>query len=180
MAVVLIVEDEEQVRVLAEAIIAELGHETLTAATAEQALALVRERPDIDLLFHRHRIAAGPGSRPATGQGHQRSKTETARALHHRPGGDRRHAGIVCRAFWFPPQAVHAPGFEDGAGQSLGRLGTAARANQARRLSAGCRRRPCAAAWSVAPPRSGCRTPRHSGSIARPSGSRSPRSPDRA
>ena len=60
--------------------------------------------------FHRHRIAAGPGSRPATGQGHQRSKTETARALHHRPGGDRRHAGIVCRAFWFPPQAVHAPG----------------------------------------------------------------------
>ena len=51
MAVVLIIEDEEQVRVLAEAIIAELGHETLTAATAEQALALVRERPDIDLLF---------------------------------------------------------------------------------------------------------------------------------
>jgi DNA-binding NtrC family response regulator len=51
MAVVLIVEDEEQVRVLAEAIIAELGHETLTAATAEQAFALVRERPDIDLLF---------------------------------------------------------------------------------------------------------------------------------
>jgi DNA-binding NtrC family response regulator len=45
------IEDEEQVRVLAEAIIAELGHETLTAATAEQALALVRERPDIDILF---------------------------------------------------------------------------------------------------------------------------------
>jgi CheY-like chemotaxis protein len=38
MAVVLIVEDEEQVRVLAEAIIRELGHETLTAGTAEQAL----------------------------------------------------------------------------------------------------------------------------------------------
>ena len=51
MAVVLIVEDEEQVRVLAEAIIQELGHETLTAGTAEQALALVQERPDVDLLF---------------------------------------------------------------------------------------------------------------------------------
>jgi CheY-like chemotaxis protein len=38
MAVVLIVEDEEQVRVLAEAIIQDLGHETLTAGTAEQAL----------------------------------------------------------------------------------------------------------------------------------------------
>jgi DNA-binding NtrC family response regulator len=51
MTVVLIVEDEEQVRVLAEAIIRELGHETLTAGTAEQALAVVEERADIDLLF---------------------------------------------------------------------------------------------------------------------------------
>jgi DNA-binding NtrC family response regulator len=50
MAVVLIVEDDEQVRVLAEAIIRELGYETLTAATAEQALALVGER-SIDVLF---------------------------------------------------------------------------------------------------------------------------------
>ena len=49
--VVLIVEDEEQVRVLAEAIIRELGYETLTAATAEQALALIEERSDIDVLF---------------------------------------------------------------------------------------------------------------------------------
>jgi DNA-binding NtrC family response regulator len=51
MAVVLIVEDEEQVRVLAEAIIREQGHETLMAATAEQAGALVEERADIDVLF---------------------------------------------------------------------------------------------------------------------------------
>ncbi|MGA7486077.1 MAG: response regulator [Xanthobacteraceae bacterium] len=51
MAVVLIVEDEEQVRVLAEALIKELGHETLTAGTAEQALAVVAERSDIDVLF---------------------------------------------------------------------------------------------------------------------------------
>ena len=32
-------------------IIRELGHETLTAGTAEQALAVVEERADIDLLF---------------------------------------------------------------------------------------------------------------------------------
>ena len=51
MAVVLIVEDEEQVRVLAEAIVQELGRETLTAGTAEQALAVIQERPDVDLLF---------------------------------------------------------------------------------------------------------------------------------
>jgi len=51
MAVVLIVEDEEQVRVLAEAIIQDLGHETLTAGTAEQALAIMQDRPDVNLLF---------------------------------------------------------------------------------------------------------------------------------
>ena len=51
MAVVLIVEDEEQVRVLAEAIIRELGHETLTAGSAEQALAVIEERSDVALLF---------------------------------------------------------------------------------------------------------------------------------
>ena len=51
MAVVLIVEDEEQVRVLAEAIIQDLGHETLTAGTAEQAMAIMQERPDVNLLF---------------------------------------------------------------------------------------------------------------------------------
>jgi len=51
MAVVLIVEDEEQVRVLAEAIVQEVGHETLTAGTAEQALAVIQERADVDLLF---------------------------------------------------------------------------------------------------------------------------------
>ena len=36
---------------MAEAIIRELGHETLTAGTAEQALAVVEERSDVDLLF---------------------------------------------------------------------------------------------------------------------------------
>src|SRR5262245_66225745 len=51
MAVDLIVEYEEQFRVLAEAIIRELGHDTLTAGTAEQALAVVEERSDVDLLF---------------------------------------------------------------------------------------------------------------------------------
>jgi two-component system, response regulator PdtaR len=50
MAVVLVVEDEEQVRDLADAV-GELGYETLTAGTTDQALALVRERSDIALVF---------------------------------------------------------------------------------------------------------------------------------
>src|SRR6266849_5067752 len=41
MAVVLIVEDDEQVRVLAESIIQDTGHETLTAANTDEALAIV-------------------------------------------------------------------------------------------------------------------------------------------
>src|SRR5258708_14411452 len=51
MSIVLVVDNEEQVRVLAESIIQELGHETLSAATVDQALALIRAEQSIDLLF---------------------------------------------------------------------------------------------------------------------------------
>jgi DNA-binding NtrC family response regulator len=50
MAVMLIVEDEEQVRVLAESYLREQGHETLSAATKDQALAVL-DVAKIDLLF---------------------------------------------------------------------------------------------------------------------------------
>jgi DNA-binding NtrC family response regulator len=48
---ILVVEDDEQVRVLAEALLQDGGHNTLSAATAEQALALIQEEHRIDLLF---------------------------------------------------------------------------------------------------------------------------------
>ncbi|HEY6024921.1 MAG TPA: response regulator [Pseudolabrys sp.] len=51
VAVVLIVEDEEQVRVLAESYLQGEGHRTLSAATTEQALALLGGEDSIDLLF---------------------------------------------------------------------------------------------------------------------------------
>ena len=51
MASVLIVEDEEQVRVLAESILQEHGHKTFTADTQEQALAVLESGEKIDLLF---------------------------------------------------------------------------------------------------------------------------------
>ena len=50
MTRILIVEDEEQVRVLAESYLREQGHQTLSAATKDQALA-VFEVAKIDLLF---------------------------------------------------------------------------------------------------------------------------------
>ena len=51
MACVLVVEDEEQVRVLAEAIIQDLGHQTLTAGDLAGALALLDDAREVDLLF---------------------------------------------------------------------------------------------------------------------------------
>src|SRR5215475_10709535 len=50
MAAILVVEDEEQVRVLAESYLREQGHETFSAATRDQALAVL-EVAKIDVLF---------------------------------------------------------------------------------------------------------------------------------
>jgi CheY-like chemotaxis protein len=51
MAVVLVVEDEDQVRVLAESYLEEQGHEVLSAGTPSGALALLRQSAPVDLLF---------------------------------------------------------------------------------------------------------------------------------
>ena len=51
MAVVLVVDDKEQVRVLAESVLRECGHQTLSAATVDQALALIRTEQSIELIF---------------------------------------------------------------------------------------------------------------------------------
>ena len=51
MAVVLVVEDEEQVRVLAESYLEEHGHQVLSAGTAAGALAILHRSPAVDLLF---------------------------------------------------------------------------------------------------------------------------------
>jgi DNA-binding NtrC family response regulator len=51
MARILIVEDEEQVRVLAESYLREQGHQTVSAATSEEALAALSVAEGIDLLF---------------------------------------------------------------------------------------------------------------------------------
>lgn len=51
MANVLLVEDEDQVRVLAELYLEEHGHTVLTAASTEGALAILTSDQPIDLLF---------------------------------------------------------------------------------------------------------------------------------
>jgi DNA-binding NtrC family response regulator len=51
MAVVLIVEDETQVLVLAESYLQEQGHQTLSASTAAEALAIIESTKNVDVLF---------------------------------------------------------------------------------------------------------------------------------
>lgn len=51
MAVILLVEDEEQVRVLAESILQEAGHSVISAAGAEGAKAIIDSKEPVDILF---------------------------------------------------------------------------------------------------------------------------------
>jgi CheY-like chemotaxis protein len=51
MAIVLMVEDEEQIRVLAESVLQEAGHKVLTATGIEGAKALLDSDQRIDVLF---------------------------------------------------------------------------------------------------------------------------------
>jgi two-component system cell cycle sensor histidine kinase/response regulator CckA len=51
VAVILIVEDEEPLRVLAESLLEEHGHTTRSASTREQAIALLDSDENVDLLF---------------------------------------------------------------------------------------------------------------------------------
>jgi CheY-like chemotaxis protein len=51
MGTVLIVEDEDQVRVLAESYLREQGHQTVSAATPEEALAVFGVVDRVDVMF---------------------------------------------------------------------------------------------------------------------------------
>jgi DNA-binding NtrC family response regulator len=51
MGTVLIVEDEDQVRVLAESYLREQGHQTVSAATPEEALAVFDIVDRVDVMF---------------------------------------------------------------------------------------------------------------------------------
>jgi DNA-binding NtrC family response regulator len=59
LAWVLIMEDETQVRVLAEEILKDAGHNTLSAANVTEALALLRAYELITVLFADIRLQAG-------------------------------------------------------------------------------------------------------------------------
>jgi CheY-like chemotaxis protein len=51
MALILIVEDDEQVRVLAESVLQDAGHTVIAATGADGALALFEKQEAIEVLF---------------------------------------------------------------------------------------------------------------------------------
>ena len=51
MSIILIVEDDEQVRTLAESILEQAGHETRSAGTSGEAEAILESDVQVDLLF---------------------------------------------------------------------------------------------------------------------------------
>ena len=51
MATVLIVEDQEQILMLVKSFLEEQGHKTLSAATADEALAILTGSEAVDALF---------------------------------------------------------------------------------------------------------------------------------
>jgi DNA-binding NtrC family response regulator len=51
VAIILVVEDEVQVLILAESYLEEHGHKTLSAATVTQATAIIEDDQPLDLLF---------------------------------------------------------------------------------------------------------------------------------
>ncbi len=61
MLIVLIAESERELRETAESVLGVAGYRTFAAAQADEALAVLREHPEIDLLFTDTRMA-GPAS----------------------------------------------------------------------------------------------------------------------
>ena len=96
MATVLLVEDDDQVRVLAESYLEEQGHEVLSAGTAPGALALLAKSSQLELLFTnvdlKGEIAAG------IGLAHEAvNRRPNLKVLHDRTQSDRRHEGAFCQ-----------------------------------------------------------------------------------
>ena len=94
MANILLVEDEDQVRVLAESYLEEHGHTVLTAASTEGALAILQSDQPIDLLFTDLglKTEVDGGIELATRGG---NAAETKGSLHNRQTGDGRNAHPV-------------------------------------------------------------------------------------
>jgi DNA-binding NtrC family response regulator len=97
MAIVLMVEDEEQIRVPAESVLEEAGHKGITATGIEGAKALLDIDQRIDVLFLDLNLGGDPEAGLLVAQQAQ-AKRPTLSYLHDGRARQRRYEGHVRRA----------------------------------------------------------------------------------
>ena len=95
MAVVLVVEDDEQVRVLAESVLQEAGHTVIAATGVDGAQALLDTQESIDVLFIDLALGGDLEAGLRVAQEARVRATETFRDLHVGRGRQCRHEGAV-------------------------------------------------------------------------------------
>lgn len=85
MATILIVEDQQQVRVFAESYLRRQGHRTISAGTPEEALALIEALDGVDVLFSEIKLKgdALAGVRLAKHATHRRPGIKVVYAAEH-------------------------------------------------------------------------------------------------
>jgi CheY-like chemotaxis protein len=107
MANVLLAEDDDQVRVLAESYLEEQGHDVLSAGTAAGALALLDKTAQVDVLFTNVDLKGEIAAGIELAHEAARRKPNLKVALHHRTQSDRRHEGTFCQELGLSAEALY-------------------------------------------------------------------------
>jgi CheY-like chemotaxis protein len=97
MSVILIIEDDEQVRVLAESVLRDAGYEVLAATAQEGAQALLNSDQSIDLVFVDVNLGGRFGGRASNSAKRTGAAAMPACRLHIGPRIGRWQEGAVCR-----------------------------------------------------------------------------------
>jgi len=97
MSVILIIEDDEQVRVLAESVLRDAGYEVLAATAHEGAQALLNSDQSIDLLFVDVNLGGDLEGRASNSAKRTEAAAVPACRLHNGPRSGRWQEGAVCR-----------------------------------------------------------------------------------
>jgi DNA-binding NtrC family response regulator len=108
MATILIVEDQQQVRVFAESYLRQQGHRTISAGTPEEALALIEAVNGVDVLFSEIELEgdALAGVRLAKRAAHRRPGIKVVYAAEHQVTDGLRPLLVAPAAVLAKPYAV--------------------------------------------------------------------------
>jgi len=106
MSVVLIVEDEVAVRVVAERILKQAGHEVLSAGSVTDALAIIHSMQRFDLLFTDMKLGEEVQGGIRVSEGIAKSRPGLPGSLHERRSHHGGHSVEICEASHLPAEAV--------------------------------------------------------------------------